>query len=312
MARRSENGNLARWGGEGRHGERSSKGGASTRGCGHPGLCCHVTSPLAGSEAKLARAIEHLEPLEHQCERFLKTKPYSVSAEFEPAAREYIVRFRIRKAMPLATAVIVGEVIHDLRSALEHVVWSLAATRAVNVAAPWEPRTRERIAFPVAKTGDAFNNASVRPFIGDEAMEVLSEFQPFTRWKEAEIAAHPLAHLHDLWNVDKHRVLIGAAGTVDLAPVTFRPGALSFQELAKGTDIERFPVERLEDGSPLARVRFKGAHQPGTTEIQVQGEPSVTIEFRGGERVVTVDALGLLCAFVADVLNAFRPLFPRP
>ena len=265
---------------------------------------------LTGPEAKLDRAVEHLEPLERECERFLKTKPYSVSAQFEPQTREYIVHFSIRKSMPLSAAVIVGEVIHDLRSALEHLVWSLAASSAEDAAALWEPRIRERITFPVAKSPDAFESASVRPYIGEHAMTVLSQFQPYTGGDETEIGGHPLAHLHDLWNVDKHRVLIGAASTVDLEPVTFRPRALSFEELAKGTDIEHFPVTRLEDGTPLARVGFRGAHQPGTTEIQVEGEPSVTIEFRGGNRVVTVPGLGRLCDFVATVLHAVRPILP--
>ena len=65
---------------------------------------------LAGPEAKLDRAIEHLETLESECGRFLKAQPYSVSTEFEPGtaamSRAFTAeeRFRFGSASSSATS----------------------------------------------------------------------------------------------------------------------------------------------------------------------------------------------------------------
>jgi hypothetical protein len=265
---------------------------------------------LAGPEAKLDRAVEHLETVERECGRFLKTKPYSVTAEFEPKTGDHVVCFRIRKQMPLSMSVRVGELIHDLRSALEHVAWVLAC-QTTAVEDLW--KTPEKIGYPVAYTYAAFSGHSVTPFLSDAAKATLSPLQPYVEGSDAE--RHPLAHLHHLWNIDKHRVLQGSAGRVDLSRVTFVPKALDWAELAKGADVEHFPLDaerHLEDSAPLARVHFRGTHQPGTAHVEVKGEPGIEIPFKAGERGTTVSGLGGLCAHVANVLNAVRPLFPAP
>jgi hypothetical protein len=266
---------------------------------------------LAGPEAKLDRAIEHLETVEAACDHFMKSLPYTVTTEFESDPGCYVARFRRRREMPLAVGVIVGELIHDLRSALEHVAWVLAASNTDDVAKLWE--TRNEISFPMAKRPEAFDSHSLLAYITGPMRTVLDSLQPHTRGNPYQVDRHPLAALHDFWNVDKHRVVHGAIGEIDVSTVSWTPMALDADELLGGeVDVEPLDLGGLlSDGEPIAHVRFRGLENPpGTTKVEMAGQPTVRVLFRAGDRAVSVQGLGGFCAYVANVLNAVRPVLP--
>lgn len=266
---------------------------------------------LAGPEAKFDRAIEHLETLERECERFLKAQPYSVSTKFEPETGCYVARFYSRRTVPLRVSVIVGEFIHDLRSALEHVAWVLAASNTDDVESLWKAGIREKITFPVAKTPEAFDRHSLVSFITADARTVLNRLQPHNLGRPALAKRHPLSALHDFWNVDKHRVVSAGLGEIDLGTTSFVPRAIDADELAKGIDIKVHEIQGvLEDGAPIAEIHFLGSHVPGTAKVDVKGQPTARVLFRAGERAASLSGLSTFCAYVADVLTAVRPLFP--
>ncbi|MGA8804861.1 MAG: hypothetical protein WB866_09235 [Solirubrobacterales bacterium] len=272
---------------------------------------------LVGPEAKLDRAIEHLETVKEACERFLKTQPFTVSTEFESEADCYVARFRQRREMPIAVGVIVGEVVHDLRSALEHVAWLLATAHADDPAKLWEKGTREKITFPVAKKREHFDSHSLMEFISVPAQRVLDELQPHTRGNPYQVERHPLAALHDFWNVDKHRVVHGGIGEFDLSTtVSWTPMAIDVDELLNA-DVHVAPLDpltvggQLSDGDAIAHVTFRGLENPpGTTKVEMAGQPTARILFRAGDRAVSAQGLEGLSAYVATVLNEVRPLMP--
>jgi hypothetical protein len=269
---------------------------------------------LRGPEAKLERAIEHLEPLERNCERFLKSKPYAVTAEFEPEAGCYVLRFRARKSLPLSMSVRVGEIVHNLRSALDHVAWVLAASNTDDVGALWEPGTRERVMFPVAKTPEAFQSHRLMPLISQAAKAALDPLQPYTRGHPYQVARHPLSVLHDLWNIDKHRVVHAGIGAIDLSTTTWRRRAMLMEDFEAAMETE--PVEGsgpLEDGAPIAYLRFPTLPSPPKTlQVEMGGQPTASVLFGAAEYAVSVAELEGLCAYVASVLTAVRPVFPSP
>jgi hypothetical protein len=266
---------------------------------------------LAGPEAKLDRAIEHLETLEAECGRFLKAQPYAVSAEFEPDAGCYMARFRCRRTVPLRVSVIVGEFVHDLRSALEHVAWVLAASNTDDVGSLWEAGTREKIQFPIAKTSEAFDGHSLIPFITADARAALDGLQPHKRGHRALAERHPLSALHEFWNVDKHRVVSAGLGEINLTNTSFVPRAIDADELLKCIDVKPCEVKgTLEEGAPIAEIRFLGTHVPGTANVDMKGQPTARVLFRAGERATSLSGFGAFCEYVTDVLTAVRPIFP--
>lgn len=79
-----------------------------------------------GADAKLARAFEHLESLNTEIQRVLDSQPYPVGAHYKPEAAE-IDLYALPAEFPLlAWGVRVGDCLHNLRSALDHIAWQLA------------------------------------------------------------------------------------------------------------------------------------------------------------------------------------------
>lgn len=269
---------------------------------------------LRGPEAKLERAIEHLDFLERDCERFLRSKPYAVTTEFESEAGCFVARLRARKQPPLSTSVRVGELVHNLRSALDHVAWVLAASNTDDVAALWEPGTRERIMFPVAKTPEAFESSRLMPFISQQAKAALDPLQPHTRGHPYQVARHPLAVLHDLWNIDKHRVVHGGTGAIDISTTSWYRKAMLVEEFQAEMEIEPVKFEGpLKDGTPIAYLRFPTLPKPPQTlQVHVKGQPTASVLFGAAEYSVSVGGLEGLCAYVASVLTAVRPVLREP
>jgi hypothetical protein len=267
---------------------------------------------LRGPEAKLERAVEHLESLERDGERFLKSKPYAVTMEFEPQTGRYIARFRARKQPPLSMSVRVGELVHNLRSALDHVAWVLASANADDAGALWEPKTRRKIMFPVAKDAATFESHSLMSFISQEAKAALDPLQPHHRGHPYQVARHPLSVLHELWNIDKHRVVHAGMGAIDLSTTTFYRRAIFTEEFEAELEVE--PVNHegpLKDGTPIAYLRVPSLpNPPRTLQMHVKGEPTASVLFSAGEYAVSVPGLEGMCAYVAGVLTAVRPVFP--
>lgn len=273
--------------------------------------------PLAGPEAKLDRAIEQLETLKSQCDRFVQTHPYTVGIQYEAEAGCYVTRFWGRKAVPLASSILVGELIHNLRSALEHVAWLLAAANTDDIAALWKPETRRLISYPVAKHPDAFTSHSIFPFLSEEARGVLGDLQPYIRGNRERAEEHPLVGLNELWNIDKHRVIHGGIGQLDWGDVVWQPKGITMEDLealGKGMETEIIPREGpLKDGAELAYVRFPAlSNPPGTVKVDMQGRPTVHILFGAGGYAISSGGIEACCEYVADVLNEVWPLLREP
>ena len=268
---------------------------------------------LAGPEAKLDRAIEQLETLKAQADRFVETQPYTITVQYEAEAGCYVVRFRGRRGVPLESSILVGETVHNLRSALEHVAWLLAWSNADDSASLRKPEERKLVTFPVAKDSDAFHNHSLRPLISAEAEAAIQPLQPYVGRLPEHVANHPLVGLHELWNIDKHRVIHGGIGMMDFSEVSWQPKAIAKEDLdalAEGFETEIIPREGpLEDGAEIAHVRFPAlVDPPGTLKVDMKGDLATRIVFGAEGYAISIDGLEGCCTYVGLVLNAVWPI----
>ncbi len=85
---------------------------------------------LDGCKLKLGRAYYHLNTLNNAVQRVNGTDACTLVPEFDEETGEGVIRVKVLKAPPVEWAVIVGEVAHNLRSALDHMVWQLALKQA--------------------------------------------------------------------------------------------------------------------------------------------------------------------------------------
>lgn len=168
---------------------------------------------LEGPKAKLARADEHLTALHGEVKRFLRTEPYRLRHDVDPQQGDDVWRLEIRESPPLRLSILAGDVIHDLRSSLDHLVWQLSLIVT--------PTPFERSEFPIydaefkcfdintKKDREGFHQAG-RSKIRDvplAAQHIIESVQPY---HYGHAIGDWLWILQELSNRDKHRLPLHA------------------------------------------------------------------------------------------------------
>jgi hypothetical protein len=182
---------------------------------------------ITGSRLKAERAGVHLEELERKAAAFIDENPYEFSRQLNPKnVNNYIYEFPPQPAPPLALSVIVGDIAHNLLSALDHIAWQLALLKA--------DKPYKYTAFPIIDGTDA---ASVKYFnrltqdILPDAIRVVEAVQPYHRGDAAKYTE--LSILHSLWIADKHKLLTTVP--VRLTVPVFSGWGGRIEELKDGT-----------------------------------------------------------------------------
>ena len=99
---------------------------------------------LAAIRLKIERARDHLRDLQDQVGTFLATKPYEVGAKRDPSTRKPIYFVARITTTPAMLPAIAGDVLQNLRSALDHLAYRLEVVGLGR--APSDPRY---IAYPI-------------------------------------------------------------------------------------------------------------------------------------------------------------------
>ena len=88
--------------------------------------------PLLGVHLKMMRAQEHADSLDKKLHAFLDRKPHLVVAEVDnetPQFLDFTLKTQVKEETDPYWSVILGDFLHDLRSALDHLVYALATLR---------------------------------------------------------------------------------------------------------------------------------------------------------------------------------------
>jgi hypothetical protein len=167
-----------------------------------------ATDPLVGVKAKLDRAKQHLSDFDKVRARSRDTNKDMIRHKEKPDT-EQRVYYVAREPITTDFAVFVGDVIHNLRSALDHLAY------AICIAGPGGYAVAEReeklIYFPVCDgDADAYRTLRSRGVIvalGKSGIEkIIDEVEPY-RGGKGEV----LAQINSLSNTDKHRLLMTVA-----------------------------------------------------------------------------------------------------
>jgi hypothetical protein len=100
---------------------------------------------------------------------------------------------------------IIGDCVHNLRSALDHLVYQLAILNGAG------PDAASQTSFPIYLKPKVFNdvvNKKVAPFISAAALTVIESLQPY---KTSEPEHCALWKVSQLDNIDKHRLFVVVA-----------------------------------------------------------------------------------------------------
>jgi len=89
-----------------------------------------VPHPLDGFDAKLARADAHRDAVRRALERVTQSEPDLIPGDFDTHAHLYVFRARRDSLNGDAVSPILGDCVHNLRTALDYIVWELALETA--------------------------------------------------------------------------------------------------------------------------------------------------------------------------------------
>ena len=81
---------------------------------------------MLSQHLKLKRASEHVEALKDSIDCWLGTDAYTISREIDPETRDTVRWAKIKSPPPPELALLTGDAVHNLRSALDHTVYYLA------------------------------------------------------------------------------------------------------------------------------------------------------------------------------------------
>lgn len=255
---------------------------------------------------KVERAQEHLASLSAEVRAYLESKPYAVSIRRDPQSRRLIYFVASVRPAPKRLSALLGDTIHNLRSALDHLAFQL-----VWVATGKSPSNH--VYFPIADDRSKYIEQRRKQLKGatPAAIAAVDGLSPYKGGNDE------LWLLHKLNNVDKHRVLITAGS--------------AFQSLNIGAHLSREMQKHLST-SPMAD---KFANMPALDlflrpadrmfplkagdELFIDGpdaEPNEKLEFRfevsfGEEGVAfgvpIVETLASLVKLVEGIPPQFEP-----
>jgi hypothetical protein len=269
--------------------------------------------PLAGCEEKIWRAHEHFETLQEEIGKLQDTELATFRGELD-ADRDDLLHVVVDTVQvpDLRIATILGDMVHNLRSSLDHLVFELAFLGLRGNKIP------NKTAFPASATKTNWRTSYVENTLLEGVLKkhraMLYRAQPCYRVRDSASdrarrrrPRNPAADLNELWNEDKHRVL----RPVLLAPNELVPSVGPYRDCRPHglptvhTDFLGKPVE------PEAKVLSVPVVIEGPNpSVGVQIELAGRISLRNGFPVL--EAMGTIANWVGGLVSWFAPEFETP
>jgi hypothetical protein len=243
---------------------------------------------------KVERAEKHVLDLQDALQAFLDSRPYEVVREYNPDTGEF--SYRVARVMPTRPGImlIAGDAIHNLRSALDHLIWQLVKANGQ------EPgRANEYPIFECPERYEAEKGRKIQG-VGDIAANAIDATQPYKGGNDE------FWILKELDNIDKHRELIGtgwAFKNVNLPPPAIRAfsGGYEFTS-APGVLQPTTPPHCLKAGDVLHSTNIDLEYDVDFGLTVAFDEPSVL----QGEAVL--ETVKKLAHLVRNIVNCFAAL----
>lgn len=145
---------------------------------------------------KIERAKHHLRDLERELLPLRGRYHYGPLPQINPDSGETYIEMADIPMYTFDVLSIAGDVVHSLRSALDHLAYQLA------IAGAGVTPTRQ-VEFPIAKDWNTYESEKARKVegIGPEAIKEIDRLKPYQGGNEV------LWNIHQLDNIDKHRFI---------------------------------------------------------------------------------------------------------
>jgi hypothetical protein len=248
--------------------------------------------PFGAARLKIERAGQHIAELRIAIAGFLGSKPLAIIVEAPDTfklTQSHVWTARVRNTVPLSMSSILGDAVHNLRTALDLLASDLAKLNGKSPAGVHFPFAGDVLGLDDQIRRKNFTRA------GAQAVKLLRSLRPY---KGGNIA---LRGLHDLDLQDKHQAVLPAISAVSLPGFALIMGA-------KHNLVPEWKTTVTHDGQMILVMPAIDNLAVGT-EMKahlslVFGEGS---PFAGTEIVPTLETLR---ENVVSTVEAFEALFP--
>jgi hypothetical protein len=234
-------------------------------------------NPGLGPRTKIERAKEHLADLDREINSFTASNPYRFVIHDDPDGTRHII-LDSHEPIPMRWSAIVGDIIHNARSALD-----VLATHAASI----ETHSIENRKFPIFRDKADFEKRAFKNWGQNcpRTIRFIKLLGPYERGYDLGHHSHTLALLNRLSVRDKHTLIIPVGTAAGYAVIAPKAG---FGEPFK----LRPPDEALlKDGEIVMTVSPRDPNFAGKDfEIKL----TVQIRLSGVERLPAVGASSVL------------------
>jgi hypothetical protein len=208
-------------------------------------------NPFEGPRLKIGWSRKHIEVLERAIAAYAERVQYGFREVSEAGAEMIQLRFVFSESPPEDISLLIGDSIHNLRSALDLMICDVARVRNVST---------EKLAFPFAANEASLgkeirNRKLVR--LGEDIVAMVKELKPYAGGNRA------LSAVHELDIIDKHRMVMPVFQAVPFD--NFQAGNFSIFGTAHMSPGALIVIRR---GTP-----FKCRRQGGVTAIFPDASP---------------------------------------
>lgn len=258
-----------------------------------------------GPSLKVVRAEKHLAELESTLRLFLDGRPYVAMPQSHREKSLHVLRYeaRVRREPPALMGPIIGDVLHNLRSALDGLIYLISAVHG----AP--EGFLNRCEFPISGnqcdyrcgTGRRTPKRDLVRFLPGAAQAIVRRCQPY-RARQA-YTEHPLWVLSGLVQRDKHRhIHVGGAYIRDIvAEITQTKNA----QLVSESRHDRGP---FVPGAVLAEFHLRITGADAELNVNEQFPFDIAFEKAGAATgLLVVPTLRRLVEYVSLVVEVLQP-----
>jgi len=244
-----------------------------------------MVHPLDGIREKLKRADESIGNLNGEIKAFFDEGLYAVMPDQEDKAFQEAIDYHSKRTVPVRFSVLAGEIVHHLRSSLDHLVWLLSDDS-------YRRSHPTMIEFPVltqppSKDELARYKRKIQGVSSSRAAALIRVYQPCYGPNPLD---SPLAILHDFDRFDKHRELV-----IVVVGYNFRMGPVAMRAF----------MAHKKAKSQVTLGEFGRA-----IKLDVQITPQVAFENFGTLKAEpVVEGLHQFLVFVSGLIEAFEPEF---
>lgn len=218
-------------------------------------------------DAKIKRAIELIDELDVLCKAYINVQNFYVDKELVQLNKWNLI-LRMNETPPLRFGILVGEVVHNLRSSLDIGLFHYLQAASPDGFSRLDNRALRGINFPIFDSEEWFLRTGWHGGLADSQLLLdLREVQPFQNLELFDanieprniIESSPIWHLQKLWNADKHRGINLVLGGLDMLSLGLNAGQEAIW-------IQRDPPP-WSDGSLIFTVEVRSTSEVPTLNL---------------------------------------------